>query len=65
MKLRCPELFCIVLPSENSRIYNLQAQWMLPDRDQFGQKVYIIRVGMLIENNLEMGNNRHRNHSGL
>lgn len=44
MRLRCPELFRIPLPSENARVFELQAQWMLPERDQFGQRVYIIRV---------------------
>ncbi|KAF5281042.1 hypothetical protein FQR65_LT14892 [Abscondita terminalis] len=44
MKIRFPELFKCPLPSEISRILEFQAQHMLPSRDQFGRRVYILRV---------------------
>ncbi|KAK5646338.1 hypothetical protein RI129_004802 [Pyrocoelia pectoralis] len=44
IKLKFPELFKCPLPSELSRILNYQAQNMLINRDQFGRRVYIIRV---------------------
>lgn len=45
MRLRCPELFCAAKPSENGKVFDLQAQCVLNDRDQFGQRVYVIRLG--------------------
>ncbi|CAG2067270.1 unnamed protein product, partial [Timema podura] len=45
MKLRCPELFKIPRPSEKKYILEMQAQNMLEDRDGFGRRVYIFRVG--------------------
>lgn len=45
MKLKCPELFGCPLPSENGKVFELQAQNMLQQRDQLGRRVYIIRVG--------------------
>lgn len=45
MKLKCPELFGCPLPSNNTKVFELQAQNMLPKRDQLGRRVYIIRVG--------------------
>lgn len=45
MKLKCPELFKCPLPSEISKVLEFQAQNMLLNRDQFGRRVYIIRVG--------------------
>ncbi|XP_076254963.1 alpha-tocopherol transfer protein-like [Rhynchophorus ferrugineus] len=44
MKLKCPELFACPLPSECSKTIELQAQNMLTHRDQWGRRVYIIRV---------------------
>ncbi|KAF2884160.1 hypothetical protein ILUMI_22019 [Ignelater luminosus] len=44
MKLKCPELFKCPLPSEISKVLEFQAQNMLVNRDQFGRRVYIIRV---------------------
>ncbi|KAK9878609.1 hypothetical protein WA026_022870 [Henosepilachna vigintioctopunctata] len=44
MKLKCPELFGYSLPSEYEHVFDLQAQNMLPDRDQEGRRIYIIRV---------------------
>uniref|UniRef100_A0A1Y1LTY1 CRAL-TRIO domain-containing protein n=1 Tax=Photinus pyralis TaxID=7054 RepID=A0A1Y1LTY1_PHOPY len=44
MKIKYPELITCPLPSEVSRILNFQAQNMLVNRDQFGRRVYIIRV---------------------
>ncbi|GJQ82976.1 hypothetical protein Trydic_g15796 [Trypoxylus dichotomus] len=44
MKLKCPELFRCPLPSECEAVFQLQAQNMLSKRDQFGRRVYIIRV---------------------
>ncbi|CAH1367978.1 hypothetical protein MTP99_009372 [Tenebrio molitor] len=44
MKLKCPELFSCPIPSECSKVFNLQAQKMLQDRDQLGRRVYIIRM---------------------
>ncbi|XP_030766878.1 alpha-tocopherol transfer protein-like [Sitophilus oryzae] len=44
MKLKCPELFACPLPSECERTFELQAQYMLPSRDQWGRRVYIMRV---------------------
>lgn len=46
MKLKCPELFGYSLPSENEKVFELQAQLMLPGRDKEGRRIYIIRVGM-------------------
>nr|XP_022914621.1 alpha-tocopherol transfer protein-like [Onthophagus taurus] len=44
MKLKCPELFRCPLPSECENVFDLQAQFMLPNRDQLGRRIYIIRV---------------------
>ncbi|KAL3280645.1 hypothetical protein HHI36_003881 [Cryptolaemus montrouzieri] len=44
MKLKCPELFGYSLPSEFEKVFDLQAQNMLPDRDLEGRRIYIIRV---------------------
>ncbi|KAG5883323.1 hypothetical protein JTB14_032524 [Gonioctena quinquepunctata] len=44
MKIRCPELFGCPLPSQCSHIFELQAQNMLPQRDQMARRVYVIRV---------------------
>ncbi|KAI4465977.1 alpha-tocopherol transfer protein-related [Holotrichia oblita] len=44
MKLKCPDLFRCPLPSESESVFELQAQYMLSSRDQFGRRVYIIRV---------------------
>ncbi|CAH1999242.1 unnamed protein product [Acanthoscelides obtectus] len=44
MKLKCPELFDCPLPSECLDIFELQAQNMLPRRDKFGRRVYIIKI---------------------
>ncbi|KAF5300274.1 hypothetical protein FQA39_LY11131 [Lamprigera yunnana] len=44
MKLKFPELFKCPLPSQITTILDFQAQNMLPNRDQFGRRVYIIRV---------------------
>lgn len=48
MKLKCPDLFRCPLPSESESVFGLQAQNMLRSRDQFGRRVYIIRVGKLL-----------------
>lgn len=45
MKLKCPELFACPLPSENCKVFELQAQNMLQQRDQLGRRVYVMRVG--------------------
>lgn len=45
MKLKCPELFKCPYPSENGNVFDLQAQYMLPNRDQYGRRIYIIRMG--------------------
>ncbi|XP_044751590.1 alpha-tocopherol transfer protein-like [Coccinella septempunctata] len=44
MKLKCPELFGYSLPSENEKVFELQAQVMLPERDKDGRRIYILRV---------------------
>ncbi|XP_066254794.1 alpha-tocopherol transfer protein-like [Euwallacea similis] len=44
MKLKCPELFSCPLPSECNKTFDLQAQCMLHNRDQWGRRVYVIRV---------------------
>ncbi|XP_018563232.2 alpha-tocopherol transfer protein-like [Anoplophora glabripennis] len=44
MRLKCPELFSCPLPSECTTMFDLQAQNMLLQRDQFGRRVYIIKV---------------------
>lgn len=44
MKLKCPELFSCPMPSECSKIFDLQAQNMLLQRDQWGRRVYVLRV---------------------
>lgn len=48
MKLKCPELFQCSLPSENNTVFDLQAQNMLAERDQYGRRVYVIRLGCLL-----------------
>ena len=48
MKLRCPELFKVPLPSEKQYILEMQAQNMLEDRDGNGRRVYIFRVGQYL-----------------
>lgn len=45
MKLKCPELFSCPLPSDCNKVFELQAQNMLEQRDHFGRRVYIIRMG--------------------
>lgn len=45
MKLKCPELFACPLPSENAKVFELQAQNMLQQRDKLGRRIYIIRLG--------------------
>lgn len=47
MKLKYPELFSCPLPSQNGKVFELQAQNMLQQRDQFGRRIYVIRVGTL------------------
>lgn len=47
MKLKCPELFACPLPSENAKVFELQAQNMLQQRDQLGRRIYVIRLGTL------------------
>ncbi|CAG9769076.1 unnamed protein product [Ceutorhynchus assimilis] len=44
MKLKCPELFGCPLPTECSKTFELQAQNMLQHRDQWGRRIYVIRV---------------------
>ncbi|KAL1513481.1 hypothetical protein ABEB36_002887 [Hypothenemus hampei] len=44
MKLKYPELFQCPLPSDCSKTFDLQAQCMLQHRDQWGRRIYIIRV---------------------
>nr|CAI5824974.1 unnamed protein product [Callosobruchus analis] len=44
MKLQCPELFDCPLPSQCTGVFELKAQNMLSDRDQFGRRVYIIKI---------------------
>lgn len=44
MKLKCPQLFQSALPSQIDNVFELQAQTMLENRDQFGRRVYVIRV---------------------
>ncbi|XP_044266194.1 alpha-tocopherol transfer protein-like [Tribolium madens] len=44
MKLKYPELFSCPVPSECEKVFNLQAQNMLQDRDQLGRRVYVIRM---------------------
>lgn len=53
MKLKCPELFMCPLPSEHSKVFDLQAQHMLPQRDQLGRRVYVMRVGNCKKNSPE------------
>lgn len=45
MKLKCPELFRCPLPSDEEKVFDLQAQNMLLQRDQSGRRIYVIRVG--------------------
>lgn len=49
MKLKCPELFGCPLPSVCSNVFELQAQNMLSSRDQFGRRIYVIRVGIRVK----------------
>ncbi|RZC38378.1 alpha-tocopherol transfer protein-like [Asbolus verrucosus] len=50
MKLKCPELFSCPAPSECSKVFDLQAQNMLQERDQLGRRVYIIRMDFFDSN---------------
>lgn len=48
MKLQCPELFKCPLPSENLTVLELQAHYLLPNRDTLGRRIFIIRLGLYI-----------------